>query len=372
MTKDLTNPKKLGFMRVFQVLFSINVVITIALLVFLVKGHYELNFDQILDLTNLIFDGISLWLIWQRKRAARGFIIAFSLFNIIVGTIYGLASGTFDLLTQLLASSFDIVLLIYFLTSRRAKTALTEPFSVECDREHSENQTTNIYQPRKWSFWRNIIIYFCIFSVVGHWMEAGYCTLIRFGLIPGTYDPNSQIWSDWLYPFLVYGFGVAACILLLYPVKTFLQNKIRIRFVPLALSFVFNALVCTLIELCMGLMLNQPLPDGSLPLWDYHDMFCNFMGQVCLQNAIAFGLVATLMTWIVYPGMERLLSKVPKDFMNAGFVAVVIGFCILFFLYCVNVLLPDPDEINSDSATVTQTVTTEATATNQAAAPPIK
>ena len=29
-------------------------------------------------------------------------------------------------------------------------------------------------------------------------------------------------------------------------------------------------------------------------------MFCNFMGQVCLQNAIAFGVVATLMTWVIY------------------------------------------------------------------------
>ena len=34
------------------------------------------------------------------------------------------------------------------------------------------------------------------------------------------------------------------------------------------------------------------------------------MGQVCLQNAIAFGVVATLMTWVIYPALEQLLSKV--------------------------------------------------------------
>ena len=84
--------------------------------------------------------------------------------------------------------------------------------------------------------------------------------------------------------------------LLLYPVKNFLEKRIRSRVVPLLISFVVNALVCTTIELVMGLMVNQPGPDGKLPLWDYSDMFCNFMGQVCLQNAIAFGVVATLMT----------------------------------------------------------------------------
>ena len=173
MAKDFSNPKKLGFMRVLQFFFAFNVIVTISLLAFLIKGSYELAKD------------------------------------------------------------------------------------LDC------------YQPRTWAFWRNIIIYFCVFSVVGHWMEAAYCTLIRFGMIPGTYDPNSQIWSDWLYPFIVYGFGAVACVLLLYPVKNFLEKRIRSRVVPLLISFVVNALVCTTIELVMGLMVNQPGPDGKLPLWDY-------------------------------------------------------------------------------------------------------
>ena len=61
---------------------------------------------------------------------------------------------------------------------------------------------------------------------------------------------------------------------------------------PLALSFVLNAAVCTLIELVMGLMLNQPLPDGSLPLWDYRNMFCNFMGQICLPFTVLWFFIS--------------------------------------------------------------------------------
>ncbi|MEG1831580.1 MAG: putative ABC transporter permease [Raoultibacter sp.] len=353
MTKDFSNPHKLGFMRVLQVIFAFNIVATITLLIFLVKGSYTLDFSYYLDFMNLIFDGIAFWLIGQRKEAARWFIIAFSLFNITAGSLFNVATGSFEMGYQLSSSIFDIFLLLYFITSRRAKAVLTHPFSIE-KKQEALAQEVNYYQPKTWGFWRNIIIYFCVFSVVGHWMEAAYCTLIRFGILPGIYDPNSQIWSDWLYPFLVYGFGAVACVLLLFPVKNFLQKKIRGLAIPLLVSFLVNALVCTLIELAMGLMLNQPLPDGTLPLWDYSNMFCNFMGQVCLQNAVAFGIVATLMTWVVYPGLERFLGKFSKDTMNVVFIAVGIGFCILFFLYCINVLLPGvneaPSSLNTEPA----------------------
>ncbi|MEG2369270.1 MAG: putative ABC transporter permease [Raoultibacter sp.] len=343
MTQDFSNPKKLGFMRVLQIIFAFNIVITIIFLVFLVKGSYTLDFSYYLDFANLIFDGIAFWLIWQRKEVARWFIIAFSLFNITTGSFFNVATGSFELGYQISVSVFDIILLLYFLTSRRAKAVLIHPFSIEKEQE-TLTRETNYYQPKTWGFWRNIIIYFCVFSVVGHWMEAAYCTLIRFGVLPGVYDPNSQIWSDWLYPFLVYGFGAVACVLLLFPVKNFLQKKIKGIAIPLLISFLVNALVCSLIELAMGLMLNQPLPDGTLPLWDYSDMFCNFMGQVCLQNAIAFGIVATLMTWVIYPGLERFLARFSKDTMNVAFIAVAIGFCILFFLYCINILIPNVND----------------------------
>lgn len=219
MTRDFSNPKKLGFMRVIQAFFAINVVITISLLVFMIKGSYALGFSDVLDYANLMLDGVCFWLIWHRYRATRAFVIAFSLFNIVVGSVFNLATGTFDPIGQLIASSSDIILLVYFLTSRRAKAVLAHPFSEE-RKQTQLDEHVDYYQPLTWGFWRNLIIYFCVFSVVGHWMEAGYCTLIRFGLIPGIYDPNSQIWSDWLYPFCVYGFGAAACVLLLFPSRT--------------------------------------------------------------------------------------------------------------------------------------------------------
>ena len=344
------NPKKLGFMRVIQVVFAINIVVTVVFLVFKIKGSYTISFGNIIDYLNLIFDAISFWLIFYRKRAARFWVIGFAIFNITIGTIWHLATGQFNVFDQCMQSTSDIILLIYFSTSRRVRAVLVQPFSAET-RKASLDKAANLFRPKTWPFWRNLIIYFCVFSVVGHWMEAGYCTFIRFGILPGTYDPNSQIWSDWLYPFVVYGVGAVACVLLLYPVKCFMVAKIKKPFLSLLASFALNALVCTLIELAMGLMLNQPLPDGSLPLWDYRNMFCNFMGQVCLQNALAFGVVSTLMVWVIYPALEKFLARFSKDAVNALFVGIVVGFLILFLLYCINVVIPgfnDPDTIAAE------------------------
>lgn len=343
--KDFGDPRKLGFMRFLEIYYLLHIILAISSLVLFHKEDWDLGFDMWLNLMSVVFEGIALWLIWRQKQYGRQIIIGMSAVNIIVGSLHNAITGTFDPVVQVVLCSFDIVIILYFATSRRAKAIMVQPFSVESAQAELEEEK-GFFKLKTFAFWRNLIIYFCVFSVVGHWMEAAYCTLIKYGLIPGTYDPNSQIWSDWLYPFMVYGFGFTACVLLLFPLKNWMQKKLKGSAAPLVLSFVANALVCTAIELTMGLMLNTPAgPDGKLPLWDYSDIPFNFMGQVCLQNALAFGMVATLMVWVVYPGLEKLIGRLPRDVMNIVFVGVVVGFIVLYFLYYINVQLPDLDSM---------------------------
>ena len=183
-----------------------------------------------------------------------------------------------------------------------------------------------------WERWRNLTVCFCVFSVIGHWLEMGYSTLVRVGLLAGTYDSASQIWADWFTPFCMYGLGAVACILLLAPFKGYLQARMDGIARPLLLSFAVNMLVCTGIELANGLAFNQPLATGALPLWDYGDMPCNFMGQISLQTSLAFGLVSTLMTWGACPLLEKLFARVPHRAMDAVFVVAIAGFGVLAFL----------------------------------------
>lgn len=328
--------QKLGFLRVIQVLFAINIVATLVSCAVVQSSDQVFGFNDILDLANLVFDGMCFWLIMQRSKATRWWVIGFSLFNIVVGTVFNVATGQFDLWSQLWASAFDIVLLLYFCFAKRPREVLTQEFTV-CRVHQMAVEAWDLYKPKTWSFWRSMIIYFCLFSIVGHWMEAGFCLLIKWGIVPGIYDPTSGIWRDYLNPFPVYGFGMVACAVLLYPLKNILEDKLGGIWKPLLASFIVNTLVCSAIELTLGLAQNMPDANGVYPLWDYSTMPFNFMGQICLQNSLLFGVVATLITWVVFPVLQRVYVKLPEDMRKSLFVIVVVFYAIVLCIYVVNI-----------------------------------
>lgn len=147
-----------------------------------------------------------------------------------------------------------------------------------------------------------------------------------------------------LNPFFVYGAAFVVIGLLLFPIKNLLQAKLPKGPWALILSFLVNTAVCAAIELALGFTCNVPV-DGVYPLWDYSDMAFNFMGQICLLNTTFFGFMATLMTWLVYPNLEKLFAKIPKDIMNIITVVVIVFFVLVVFMYVINLSLPAGIEI---------------------------
>ena len=334
---------KLGFvMKLFQILFILNISLSIFIISFLSKDLAEMKlygFGWYMQLINLVCDGIAFMLIFDRKKAAIPFIVISSAFFLTLTTVHYITNYGLDYGIIGFGSVFYIALILYFLISKRPRQVLTEEFHLSPEKKQATIYGKNFFRPKTWAFWRNIIIYFCIFSVVGHWCEAFYCTLQRFKIIPGGYDPTSQIWSDWLFPFPIYGLGAVACIIIFYPIRMALQKKIKKTIPTLIISFVVSVLVCSAMELIMGLIMNTPPgPDGRLPLWDYSNRPFNFMGQVCLQNSTAFGLVATAFTWLLYPGLEEKFAKVSKDTMQIVFIAILVFFIILYVFYCVKIV----------------------------------
>jgi uncharacterized membrane protein len=183
-----------------------------------------------------------------------------------------------------------------------------------------------------WPFYRNLIMYFVVFSVLGHWMEAGMCQFIILGWVEGEYDPtNTMLWRDWLYPFPMEGMAVVIIAVALYPLFKWLQRKFENKFVPYILSFLANALTCSIIEFTMGLLINS-----NYQLWDYRENFGNIMGQVCLQNAVAFGVAASVIAWFVYPLMERWIARLRPEIVNIAFVVIAVFGGILWSLYIID------------------------------------
>ena len=181
-------------------------------------------------------------------------------------------------------------------------------------------------------FWRDLIIYFVVFSLVGHWAEIGFCNLILAGVFMGGYDPtNAMLWDQWLFPFTAEGAALVAIVVILHPVSRWLLKKTGNRVViAVLLSFLLNAAVCTLIDFTTGMVANQ-----NYELWDYRDMPFNFMGQVCLQNSMVYSIAATLIVWVVYPLMDKGLRMLPRGVVNAiafGLAGMYLFLAALYFI----------------------------------------
>lgn len=319
-------PLPLG-LKLLSAIFSINIVITLIILIFSSRDLVEYDAANLFDWLNLVFEAVTLWMVWYRLKITRPFALAYTVFNVVVGTAVHLGMHTMDVGLQLASVIPDVVIFLYFLLSKKAREVLTEDLVLDT----MELQEEDGMAPRwSWPFVRNLIMYFCIFSFLGHWMEMSFCLAIKAGLVGGEYDPsNTMLWRDWFYPFPMHGMAVVLIGVLLYPLWRMLVRKTNVA-VGSLLSFVINGLTCGLIEFSFGLLWNADLQN-----WDYTNMPFNIMGQVCLQNVIGFAFAASIIAWMVYPWLERTLAKLPEAAMNIAAVVVLMVFLVAQTLYLV-------------------------------------
>lgn len=320
------NKERLGFIRFIEFLYGFTVVVGIAGLMLMSRDNIVYDFDTVMTFVDISLYGTALWLIAKRMVTARPYLIAINSIDIafeIVGVFVGYRTMT----AALGNAGVSALFVAYFAFAKRPREVFTNTLDKETKRD------VEMPTPRQFEYWRNLFMYFAIFSVVGHWMEAGFCMLIRMGLVAGSYDPsNTSLWRDWLYPFPPDGVGFVMCVILLYPLKNWLQKHIHVAIVPLVISFLVNGFVCTMVEFCFGIAVNQ-----QHQLWDYSDMAFNFMGQVCLQNAVGFALISTLITWVIYPYIARNVAKVPKNAMSVAAWIIIFFYLVLQSLYLINI-----------------------------------
>ncbi|MDR0888852.1 MAG: putative ABC transporter permease [Coriobacteriales bacterium] len=181
-------------------------------------------------------------------------------------------------------------------------------------------------RPSKWAFWRNLIIYFCVFSLVGHWLEMPYCLFMWKAF--GIYDPTSLVWTEPMYPFLVYGVAVIVCVIILVPIKDRVLRLTRRTWLAVVICLVLNVLVSLVMELVMGLLLNEPT-NGVYPLWNNSVLPLNVLGQAWLVNDVILGALATLYTWIIFPLCEKGMRHVDSRIATIACVVIVVLFIVL-------------------------------------------
>lgn len=284
------------------------------------------------------------WLLARKAKPARTFCLVTALLILGMSVVdIGFFGAYWDVADRLGKVGANLLIATEYLSSLGALYLLTDRASLD---EYLSEELNNAPEGpgnswdvpyrqriRTWPFWRDLGIHFMVFSFIGHWAEILFCRLIVAGVFMGGYDPtNAMLWDQWLYPFSAEGMALAMVVLALHPLKEWLMRRFNGHVAPaLLLSFLANALVCTSIDFGTGMVANQ-----HFELWDYRDMPFNFMGQVCLQNSMVYSIAATIVVWLAYPVMDRIMRRLPRSHADALFVGIA-GFyafeALLHFVY---------------------------------------
>lgn len=194
----------------------------------------------------------------------------------------------------------------------------------------TEDDQIGYFAPRTWSFWRSLIVCFCLMCIVGHWLEIPYCFFMDlfFGIVEDSY---AVLTDPWYHPYWVYGIGAVLMTLIVEPLKERIILRRHNLGLALLESFVVVVLLSMVIELVVGWLVNQPDAAGVYPYWDNSQLPLNIFGQAWLVNDVAIGLVAMIYVWIIFPLVCEGFSRLRPPVANGVFVfvvAVFIGCCI--------------------------------------------
>lgn len=191
----------------------------------------------------------------------------------------------------------------------------------------TEDDEIGYFAPRTWQFWRALIVCFCLFSIVGHWLEIPYCFFMDqfFGIVEDDYAVMSD---PWYHPYWVYGIGAVVMTLIMEPLKEHFIMARRTLWGALVQSFVAAVLLAMAMELVIGLLVNQPDAAGEYPYWDNSQLPFNVLGQAWLVNDLFIGVAAMLYVWIAYPLICEGFSLLRPQAANVVFGLIVAGFAI--------------------------------------------
>ena len=136
-----------------------------------------------------------------------------------------------------------------------------------------------------------LLFYFC--NILGYLYEL----LLHF-ILNGSFFSHGILYGPWL---PIYGIG---CLLIMSIYKY--KNK------PI-LIFILSFFITGLLEYLSGLFLLKIL---NIRLWDYTGMFLNISGHVCFLSALCFGDGGLLITYVIYPFIEKIYLKIKDKYLN--------------------------------------------------------
>ena len=134
-----------------------------------------------------------------------------------------------------------------------------------------------------------VIFFFFIYAFLGWCTEVIYAAVnsgkfVNRGFLNGPYCP-------------IYGFGVVAVVLCIYPIKD-----------NLPVLFFGSVILTTLLEFITGFVLEKIFNEKW---WDYSDEHFNIKGYICLKFSLMWGLACIIVIRVIHPLIIKFVDFVP-------------------------------------------------------------
>lgn len=148
---------------------------------------------------------------------------------------------------------------------------------------------------------------FFIFSFIGFLFEN------LLNIFTNDTFNSGILYGPWTF---IYGIGV----LLMVIVYKFLQQFHLKKWKEVVLFYIIITVVMTLVEFSGGMLIETIF---HRTYWDYTDMRFNYGKYICLEVSLAWGLLSTLITYLVLPFINKLEKKIPW-FVGVGLIILFV------------------------------------------------
>ena len=148
---------------------------------------------------------------------------------------------------------------------------------------------------------------FFIFSFIGFLFEN------LLNIFTNDNFNSGVLYGPWTF---IYGIGV----LLMVIVYKFLQQFHLKKWKEVVLFYIIITIVMTLVEFSGGMLIETIF---HRTYWDYTNMRFNYGKYICLEVSLAWGLLATFITYLVLPFINKIEKKIPW-FVSVGLIILFI------------------------------------------------
>ncbi len=136
---------------------------------------------------------------------------------------------------------------------------------------------------------------FLLFSFIGFLFENGLNLFVNDNFNSGI------LYGPWTF---IYGIGILLIIIYNQFLKQFHLNK----YLKVIIFYLGITILMTLVEFSGGMLIEQLF---HRTYWDYTNMRFNYGKYICLEVSLLWGLLATLINFLVVPLVNKVVKKIP-------------------------------------------------------------